>query len=351
MVPPAAAGLTPPVAVLYKDRSQFPWRSHPPAVPDDIGLTYDPWRHRFTLLLAAATVGLLAAGGLVTSTGSGLAVPDWPLSFGQVMPPMAGGVLFEHGHRMIATAIGFLTIVLAVWYQRCETRRPVRMMAWGALAAVILQGLLGGLTVLLRLPPSVSVAHACLAQGFFALVVTLAVITAPSWTAAPARPATARARRIHPAAIAAAAVFVQLALGAVMRHTGAGLAIPDFPLAFGRVVPPFASAAIAIHFAHRALAAVIALLVAWTALVAGREPGRHDVAIPARLAAALVFIQILLGGAAVLSRLAVIPTTIHLVNGALLLAALLVTALRASRDAHPSEAGRMSAPVAAGSPA
>jgi len=310
-------------------------------------VTYDPWRHRFTLLLAAATLGLLAAGGLVTSTGSGLAVPDWPLSFGRVMPPMTGGVLFEHGHRLIATTIGFLTTVLAIWFQRREPRRHVRMLAWGALAAVILQGLLGGLTVLLRLPPSVSVAHACLAQGFFAIVVTLAVITAPSWMAAPALPSTRDARAIHPAAIAAASVFVQLMLGAVMRHTGAGLAIPDFPLAFGRLVPPFASAAIAIHFMHRLMAVVVVLLVAWTAVVTGREPRRLDVAIPARLAAALVFIQIVLGGAAVLSRLAVVPTTLHLVNGALLLAALLVTALRASRVAGTSGVERATAPVAA----
>jgi cytochrome c oxidase assembly protein subunit 15 len=216
-------------------------------------------------------------------------------------------------------------------------------MAWGALAAVIVQGLLGGLTVLLRLPPSVSVAHACLAQGFWALIVTLAVITAPSWTAARARPGTPGARPIYPAAIAAVAVFVQLALGAAMRHTGAGLAIPDFPLAFGRVVPPFASAAIGVHFAHRALAAVIALLVAWTAVASGRDPGRPDVAIPARLAAVLLIIQIFLGGAAVLSRLAVIPTTAHLVNGALLLAALLVGALRASRAAVAREGGVTSA--------
>ena len=286
----------------------------------------------------------------MTSTGSGLAVPDWPLSFGQVMPPMAGGVLFEHGHRLVATTIGILTIVLAVWYQGRETRRHVRLMAWAALAAVIVQGLLGGLTVLLRLPPLVSVAHACLAQGFWALVVTLAVVTAPSWTAAPARPGTPRARRIHPAAIAASAVFVQLVLGAAMRHTGAGLAIPDFPLAFGRIVPPFASAAIGVHYAHRVMAAVIALLVAWTAVVAGRDPGRPDVAIPARLAAALVIVQILLGGAAVLSRLAVVPTTAHLVNGALLLAALLVAALRASRAALAG-AARVPAAAAEGIPA
>lgn len=312
-------------------------------------MTHDPWRHRFTLLLALATVGLLAAGALVTSTGSGLAVPDWPLSFGQVMPPMRGGVLFEHGHRLVATAVGLLTIVLALWYQRREPRRGVRLMAWGALAAVIVQGLLGGLTVLLRLPPVVSVAHACLAQAFFVLVVTLAVVTAPSWMARPARTDGRAARALRPATIAAAAVFVQLGLGAMMRHTGAGLAIPDFPLAFGRLIPPFASAGVAVHFAHRALAVVVAVLVARTALVAAREPERSDVAIPARLAAALVIIQIGLGGAAVLSRLAVVPTTAHLVNGALLLAALVVTALRARAEIATDR--RIAAPLAAESPA
>jgi heme a synthase len=313
-------------------------------------MTYDPWRHRYTLLVAASTLVLLAAGGLVTSTGSGLAVPDWPLSFGQVMPPMRGGVLFEHGHRLVATTVGLLTIVLALWYQRRESRGAVRALSWGALAAVILQGLLGGLTVLLRLPPAVSVAHACLAQGFFALVVTLAVVTAPSWSARPAHAGTATARAFRPATIAAGAVFVQLALGAAMRHTGAGLAIPDFPLAFGSLVPPFASSAIALHFAHRVMAVVVTGLVAWTALVAGREPERHDVAIPARLAVALVLIQIGLGGAAVLSRLAVVPTTAHLVNGALLLAALIVTALRAGRAERTAER-RVPSPVAARSPA
>src|SRR5262245_17982079 len=137
--------------------------------------TFDPSRHRFTVLLAAATVVLLAAGALVTSTGSGLSVPDWPLSFGRVMPPMVGGVLFEHGHRMVAGTVGLLTVVMAFWYARREPRREPRRLAFIALAAVVAQGLLGGLTVLLRLPPAVSVLHACIAQAFFALVVTLAL--------------------------------------------------------------------------------------------------------------------------------------------------------------------------------
>src|SRR6476646_10088864 len=113
--------------------------------------------HRYAVLTAAATLFLIVAGGLVTSTESGLSVPDWPLSYGMLMPPMVGGVFYEHGHRMAATTVGFLTLVLAVWTARAEPRPSVRRLAWGALAAVITQGVLGGLTVLYLLPTPVSV--------------------------------------------------------------------------------------------------------------------------------------------------------------------------------------------------
>ena len=298
-------------------------------------LSYDPWRHRYTVLVAIATVALLGAGGLVTSTGSGLAVPDWPLSFGKVMPPMQGGVLFEHGHRLVAGTVGLLSVGLALWYQRREGRRGVRRAAWVALAAVVFQGILGGLTVLLRLPPLVSVLHACLAQGFFALVVGLAVVTSRHFVATPPAKAEIAARRSLPAVVAAGVVFFQLILGAVMRHTGAGLAIPDFPLAFGGIVPPQWSLDVAVHFAHRVTALVVVGLVGWTALSCGRERARPDIAIPARFAFVLVLVQVMLGGASVMSRLAVVPTTAHLVNGALLLATLLVTAIAARRGAGP----------------
>jgi cytochrome c oxidase assembly protein subunit 15 len=294
--------------------------------------TYDPWRHRFTVLLASATVALLAAGALVTSTGSGLSVPDWPLSFGRVMPPMVGGVLFEHGHRMVASVVGALTVVLAFWYARREKRRGVRALAWTALAAVVAQGALGGLTVLLRLPPAVSVLHACLAQGYFGVVVTLTLLTSRGWLEQrrPLQPRDGRPGLFVPAVIAVSLVYAQLALGALMRHTGAGLAIPDFPLAFGQVLPPLVSFEIAVHFAHRLMALVVTAAVFFLAARAGRRPERLDLVIPARLAAVLVLIQIMLGAASVLSRLAVVPTVAHLVNGALLLATLLVVALRSS---------------------
>src|SRR5919204_1582072 len=142
--------------------------------------------HRLALLTAAATLGLLFVGALVTSTGSGLAVPDWPLSFGQVFPPMVGGVLFEHGHRLVAACVGLLTVTLMVLLSQWEPRAWVRWLARGAVMAILLQGTLGGVTVLFRLPLAVSVTHACLAQAFLCLVVTLAVCTAPGWQARPA---------------------------------------------------------------------------------------------------------------------------------------------------------------------
>jgi cytochrome c oxidase assembly protein subunit 15 len=140
------------------------------------------WLHRYANLVAAATLLLIAAGGMVTSTGSGLAVPDWPNTYGWFMFsfPMekwVGGIFYEHGHRLIASAVGFLTIVLAVWVWRVDPRRWVRWLAVGALGAVVLQGLLGGLTVLLLLPAPVSIGHAGLAQLFFCLTVSLSVFT------------------------------------------------------------------------------------------------------------------------------------------------------------------------------
>lgn len=290
----------------------------------------DPWRFRFTLFLAAAMMLLLVAGGLVTSTGSGLAVPDWPLSFGRFFPPMVGGVLFEHGHRLIAGTVGFLTLVLAIVTQRREPRPAVRRLAWAALGAVVLQAILGGLTVLLRLPPVVSAAHACLAQACFAMIVALAVVTARSWTNSTAVPPSASGS-YRPLVLAAGAVYVQLALGAILRHTGAGLAIPDFPLAFGRVVPPLDTFEVTAHFAHRVFGVVVFLVIGYAAARAAGDRTRPDIALPARLAATLALLQLFLGGAAVLTRLAVVPTTAHVVNAALILAALLVAALRARR--------------------
>jgi len=285
--------------------------------------------HRFAVLTAAATFVLLFVGGLVTSTGSGLAVPDWPLSYGQVFPAMVGGVLFEHGHRLVASLVGVLTVVLALWTVIGEARPAVRALGLVALLAVVLQGVLGGVTVLYRLPLAVSVTHACLAQAFFCLTVALATVTGPRWAASGPRVAPAL-----PAVLAGATttlVFGQLVLGALMRHMGAGLAIPDFPLAFGQIVPPLVSPYIRVHFAHRLGALVVMLAVTATVTVAHRSSADPWVRRPALLAAALLAFQLTLGALTIWSQRGVVPTTTHLVVGAGLLATCLVLAMRAAR--------------------
>src|SRR6478672_746450 len=130
--------------------------------------------HYFAIFLACLTFLLVIAGGLVTSTGSSLSVPDWPLSFGKFFPKMEGGVFYEHGHRMIAGTVGILTFILVGWLLRAERRAYVRYMGFAALLAVLIQATLGGVTVLYRLPPTVSIAHACLGQIFFCLIVSIA---------------------------------------------------------------------------------------------------------------------------------------------------------------------------------
>src|SRR5205809_3016809 len=285
-------------------------RSDPMAPRSGSGL------HRLAVATAGATLVLLLLGGLVTSTGSGLAVPDWPLSFGQVFPPMVGGVLFEHGHRLAATAVGCLTVVLALWTVVGDARASVRALGLLALLAVVLQGLLGGITVLYKLPLAVSVTHACLALTFFCLTVTLALVTSPAWSAP--RPRRSPAALAVLAGLTTGAVFGQVVLGALVRHMHAGLAIPDFPLAFGRLVPPLVTPYIAVHFAHRVGALVVAILVGWTAARVSAEVA--TLRRLALLAVLLVGVQITLGALTIWSARAVLPTTTHLAVGAALLA-------------------------------
>ncbi len=301
--------------------------------------------HRFAVFTACATLLLIVAGGLVTSTESGLSVPDWPLSYGRLMPPMVGGIFYEHGHRMVATAVGLLTVALALWLARREPRAWVRRLGYAALAAVVAQGVLGGLTVLFLLPTAISVAHACLAQTFFCLVVALAVVTSPRWRDGRVAE-TSPVSRIGTAAVAA--IFVQLLIGAVMRHDKAGLSIPDFPLAFGRMVPEIPSFAVAIHYAHRVWALVVAGLVV-ACLVSAVRSRRAGLARAGVGLALLVVVQIALGGATVLTRKAVPVATAHVATGALLLATALALTL-GSRRIPLARAGSRRAPEAAAAP-
>lgn len=299
--------------------------------------------HLYALLVAASTALLIFAGGLVTSTGSGLSVPDWPNSYGWFMftfpvENMVGGIFYEHGHRLIASTVGFLILVMAGVLWRVETRRWVRTLGLIALAAVIVQGILGGITVLWLLPDPISIAHASLAQIVFCLTATIAVATAPGWrrsyAASGGVPDDATLRRM--AAATTALVYLQIVIGATMRHTDAGLAIPDFPWAFGRVLPPQWSPQIAIHFAHR----VGALIVATMALAAAGHVLHHHRRLgaltrPATILIALVCVQITLGALTVLSQKHFIINSFHVVTGGLVLVTSLVLTLRAHRWQFP----------------
>lgn len=327
--------------------------------------------HAFAVLTAIATFFLIIAGGLVTSTDSGLAVPDWPLSYGMLMPPMVGGVRFEHGHRIVAGTVAILTFVLMLVLLRYEPRRWVKGLGIAAFGAIVLQAVLGGLTVIFLLPPAISVTHACLAQTFFCTTVTIALVTSRRWrlgayTSAPTdddgtaptgfKAFSAAWPSVRPALRWLAlsfvgAVYVQLVVGAVMRHTEAGLAIPDFPLAFGRLIPPQWSAQIAVHFAHRVWAVVVlvvgALLVLsvmrsrnrgnpetdrpWLETGASKPEERRGIdglRLPAIAIGALLPIQIGLGALTVLSGKQVLPATAHVATGALILASGLVLGAR-----------------------
>jgi cytochrome c oxidase assembly protein subunit 15 len=290
---------------------------------------FDPWRHRFAQLLVASTLALIFIGGLVTSTESGLAVPDWPLSYGMVMPPMVGGVFYEHGHRMAASFVGFLTLVLAVWTWRRESRAGVRKLGWAALLAVSAQGLLGGLTVIFLLPTAISATHACLAQTFFLLTIAMAYATSREWLGADG--GEEDAAHVRTAAIAATAViYVQLFLGALMRHLDAGLAIPDFPLAFGHVVPPLSDPRVVVHFAHR-LGALAVLAAVGRLVLCAHRSGDVRFVRPARVLATLVAVQVGLGASVIWTGKAVYPTTAHVATGAAVLGTAFFLTLRAHR--------------------
>lgn len=276
------------------------------------------------MLVACATFLLLIAGALVTSNDAGLSVPDWPTSFGSLykLPRMVGGVKFEHGHRMVAELVGLLTIILAVWTWKVDRRGWVRKLGIAALATVIAQGILGGITVLFYLPPAVSTAHATLAQTFFCIVVVLALVTGRGWTEERRQelPESHRLRLTTLATLAVASVYVQLILGAGFRHSGI------------KLLP------------HLISAVVVTTLVLWTITrVLASYGSVAALRRPAVLLMALLVTQLGLGFAAYLTRVQwgqdavqpelpmVVSTVAHVVVGALVLASAVVLAMQAWR--------------------
>jgi cytochrome c oxidase assembly protein subunit 15 len=291
--------------------------------------------HRFALLVVCATFFLIIAGALVTSHDAGLATPDWPLSNGQVFPKMVGNLFWEHGHRMVATTVGILTICLLVFLLLKEQRRWVRNLGFVALAAVVTQGLLGGLTVKLMLRYGISEAHATLAQLFFCTVVSLAVFTSRSWIEERPRITEQGSLPLRYVCVAAlVTIFVQLIIGATLRHS----ATWDLPLPLDLLLT------------HIAGAAAVTILLGSAAFMTLRRHGNEPfIARPAKIALALLTLQLLLGLAAYITRVAspndpqplnpmVSITVAHVAGGALVFATTIVLTLRAFRVLQPNAA-------------
>jgi cytochrome c oxidase assembly protein subunit 15 len=248
------------------------------------------------------------------------------------MKHMVGGILYEHGHRLIASGVGFLTIVLALWVWRAEPRKWMRVLGFAALGSVILQGVLGGITVLFFLPTAISTAHAGLAQIFFCLTIAIALFTSRGWQSAPAN-GWVNDRMLRRVATATTAIiYIQILVGATMRHSDAGLAIPDFPLVFGGLVPPTWTPQIAIHYVHRIGALLVTLAIAATAgHVLYHHGDRRELKRPAILLVCLVLTQVMLGAFVIWSKKDVAINTAHVITGALTLATSLVLTLRSHR--------------------
>ena len=285
------------------------------------------WLRRFTKLVAASTLFLIFAGAMVTSTGSGLAVPDWPLSYGMLMPPMVGGIFYEHGHRMIAATVGFLVVIQAIWLQRREPKRFLRILGWTSLAAVLAQGLLGGLTVLFLLPKAISVSHAGLAEIFFCINVAIAFF-ASRWYQS-LRTMEKGAAPLRMAWGLTSLIYCQILAGAVMRHLGAGLAIPDFPRSFGRWVPQFTSGAIVAAYVHRAGGLLVAAAVIAMAVRLLRFDSNHPLRFVAHLLLIVVAAQVVLGGYVIWSGKHPVVASLHVMTGATTLAISLLLTLAA----------------------
>ena len=277
---------------------------------------YHAGLHRYAIFVAACTFLLLIAGALVTSNDAALSVPDWPLSYGTLTPPMVGGIVYEHSHRVIAAVVGLFTIILAVWTWTTEERRWLRWLSLAALGAVIAQGILGGLTVKLNLHYGMPVAHACLAQIFFGTVVGIALFTSRWWISSLSQLTDSGSPSVHRLALFnAGVIFVQVVFGAGFRHRD----IPIWP----HVVGAFA----------------VTATVTWTAIVLRRRFGASREISRVRLLLHSIFgVQFVLGLAAWWSRLTtadapqpmlrmIVLTVTHTVAGALTFACAVVVVL------------------------
>ena len=368
---------------------------------------FNPWLFRFAALTALATLGLVVIGGLVTSHGVGMAVPDWPTSYGYnifavpVSTWLTGGVFHEHTHRLWASCVGVLVVALTrwlggrkaclplvliglaeimaglvllklgpdwrgtghflsgiggvvllggmVWVRNAPTMKPLPALGWIAFVLVQLQGLLGGLRVVLdaqivgdvRLGTAFGIVHGCLGQAFLVLVCVIALFTSRRWQERASvqkfmAPSSSMLTRLF--RVATVLIFLQLMIGATMRHQHAGLAIPDFPLAYGKVWPETSAEAVArynqqrveitaanaitsfqiwMQMIHRVTAVAILAAVAWVAWQARRTGVSPQLRRLANIWLGLILIQVALGAWTIWSNKAADVATAHVLVGAL----------------------------------
>ncbi len=320
------------------------------------------WAARFAAMTVVCVLALIGIGGLVTSKGAGMAVPDWPTTYGYNMflfpiSQWHGGIFYEHTHRLAATVIGYLTIILAVWLCFSEPRRWVKIMGLAAVFLVALQGLLGGLRVTL-LKDVLGVFHAALAQVFLCWIACIAFVGSRWWKTIQANPLEFEASRSlkNSFFIATTLVFTQLILGATMRHQHAGLAVPDFPLAYGKIWPPtdpvfvdkinqsridvrdfkpITPFHINIHMAHRVGAFVVlaTVLLAWMKARSGFSPS-HPLRKLSNFWLGIVVIQAGFGMFTVWFNKPADIATIHVLAGAICLLTGVLGSLALARLTH-----------------
>jgi len=318
--------------------------------------------HRMALVVAWATFPLIFIGGLVTSKDAGLSVPDWPNSYGFNMflfPPRlwAGNIFYEHTHRLYASFVGLLTVVLAAWAWFGESRRWVRYLGLSCLSMVVIQGVLGGLRVVL-LKLNLAIVHACVAQAFFCLVMLMCIVTSQWWAlqgenVETSSESNAGRNLVRLAVVTWVIVFSQLMLGATMRHYRAGLAIPDVPLSYGRLIPPtnaadlnaarlavspdawlgddFTVGQVWLAFGHRFGALIVSAFTVTLSLIVLRMHRITGLTRPAILLLILLATQLTLGVLTVLWKKPADLASAHVAVGALVLVTTFVLAVRAMR--------------------
>jgi cytochrome c oxidase assembly protein subunit 15 len=301
--------------------------------------------HSFSMLVVAATLGLIFIGGLVTTRDAGMSVPDWPTTFHYSMfnvpftkwiseDAINTGVFYEHSHRLFASLVGLLTTVMAVWLWKSEPRPWLRRLGLVAFLLVVAQGVLGGLRVT-HSSIVLAMIHGCVAQGFLCVLVLISVALSPFWMRTEPSAGSSQLRGVcRTSWLLFAVVYTQLVVGAVMRHLKAGLAIPVFPQSGlnGEWIPTCWSTGVALNFSHRIGALLITLiLIALLIQVFSSHGKERMIKKPARWLAFLVLVQIGLGACVILKLRPPTLTTLHVVNGAGILATTFLLATRASR--------------------